>query len=167
MSKDFWYPENERKTQRQKIRKDPRKLKKLRNSAREAQASQEAPLVKPPTPPTIQENPIEPPIQEPTRTQAQVQTQPKTQQEILNELYTNPNFPTAYSGDLRKFLLEKESLSRHRKKRHIFKRRKVFVGGPYTAIQADTIFYRDYGRENAGYKYILGMGLKNNIIPVY
>ena len=51
--------------------------------------------------------------------------------------------------------MEKESLSRHRRKLHIFKRRKVFVGGPYTQIQADLIFYLNYGRQNQGYKYIL------------
>ena len=78
--------------------------------------------------------------------------------DILNEIYTNPKFPSAYSGDLKKFLLQKESLSRHRRKRHVSKHRKVLVGGPYSAVQADTIFYRDYGRQNDGYKYILGEG---------
>jgi len=51
--------------------------------------------------------------------------------------------------------MQKESLSRHRRKLHTFKRRKVFVSGPYTQIQADTIFYRNYSRQNNGYKYIL------------
>ena len=36
-----------------------------------------------------------------------------------------------------------------------FKRRKTMVYGPYTLLQADTIFYRNYSRQNSGYKYIL------------
>ena len=90
----------------------------------------------------------------------ETQTEPMTQKDILNEIYTNPNFPSAYSGDLKRFLLQKESLSRHRQKKHVFKRRRVLVGGPYSAVQADTIFYRDYARQNDGYKYILGKGYK-------
>ena len=90
------------------------------------------------------------------KTSQSAQTTPMSQQDILNELYTNPNFPSAYSGALKKFLLQKESISRHRQRKHIFKRRKVFVGGPFTAVQADTIFYRDYARQNNGFKYILG-----------
>ena len=53
--------------------------------------------------------------------------------------------------------MQKESISRHRRKLHRFKRRKVFVGGPYTLIQSDTIFYRGYARQNNGYKYILAV----------
>ena len=79
------------------------------------------------------------------------------QKQILNELYVNPNFPSAYSGDLKKFLLEKESLSRHKQKKHVFKRRKVFVSGPFSAIQADTVFYRGYSRQNNGFKYVLAV----------
>ena len=80
-----------------------------------------------------------------------------TKEQLLNELYTNPQFPTAYSGQIQKFILEKESISRHKQKRKNFKRRQVFVPAPFTAIQADTIFYRNYARQNAGYKYILAV----------
>lgn len=86
----------------------------------------------------------------------QVPTQvPMTEKAIINELWTNPNFPSAYSGNLKKYILEKESLSRHKNKYHVFKRRKVFVGGPFTLLQADTIHYRDYAFHNKNYKYIL------------
>jgi hypothetical protein len=74
----------------------------------------------------------------------------------LNEIYTNPALPSTYSGDIKKFILQKESISRHKRKLNIFKRRKVFVLGPWVAIQADTAFYISSGRKNDGYKYILG-----------
>lgn len=77
--------------------------------------------------------------------------------EKLDKLYTDPDFPSAYSGNLRKFLMQKESLSRHKRRIRKFKRRKVRVNGPYTQIQADTIFYRNYARQNNGYKYILAV----------
>ena len=71
------------------------------------------------------------------------------------------NFETikAYGGELKKFLLAKESLSRHRQRQKIFKRRKIFSSAPYVGLQADTINYRNYSRFNSGYGYILG-GLK-------
>ena len=78
-----------------------------------------------------------------------------TTDEILNKIYSDPKFPSAYSSDLKRFLLQKESLSRHKKRIKKFKRRKTFVGGPYTLIQSDTIFYRNFARANRGYKYIL------------
>ena len=74
-----------------------------------------------------------------------------------NDLYTDPNFPSAYSAGLKRFLLEKESLSRHKPIYKTFKRRRVFVSGPYTLIQADLIHYRQYSRYNKGYKYILAV----------
>jgi hypothetical protein len=77
------------------------------------------------------------------------------QSEILNELYTNPNFPSAYSGNIKKFILEKNSLSRHKRKVKVKKWRKVYVGGPFTAIQFDLIHYRQYSKENYGNNYIL------------
>jgi hypothetical protein len=87
-------------------------------------------------------------------------TQTKTnrdleQSEILNELYTNPNFPSAYSGNVKKFILEKNSLSRHKRKVKVKKWRKVYVGGPFTAIQFDLIHYRQYSEANYGHNYIL------------
>ena len=66
---------------------------------------------------------------QPTQTTvASTQTNPKTPRslnEILNELYTNPNYPSVYGGQLRKFILSKDSISKHRQRRKIFKRRKV------------------------------------------
>ena len=65
----------------------------------------------------------------PTKT-AQTQTTQKTARqltEILNELYTNPDFPSAYGGQLRKFIMSKDSISKHRQRRKIFKRRKVKI----------------------------------------
>jgi hypothetical protein len=74
----------------------------------------------------------------------------------LDEIYTNTKLPSSYSGDLKKYILQKESISRHKRKLNIFKRRKVFVLGPWVAIQADTAFYIRSARKNDGYKYILG-----------
>ena len=95
-----------------------------------------------------------------TTTQTTSTSNPTSQQTIsekLNKLYTDPDFPTAYSGNFRKFLMEKESLSRHKRRIFKFKRRKIKVNGPYTLIQADTIFYRNYSRQNNGFKYILAV----------
>ena len=75
----------------------------------------------------------------------------------LEKLYTDPDFPTTYSANLKKFLMKKESLSRHKRRIFKFKRRKIKINGPYTLIQADTIFYRNYSRQNQGYKYILAV----------
>ena len=88
--------------------------------------------------------------------QAQAPVNPATNQE-LNDLYTNPIIPSAYSGNLKKFILQKESISRHKQKINIFKRRHVFVSGPWSCVQADTVFYLDYGRQNDGNKYILAV----------
>ena len=88
------------------------------------------------------------------------QTTKKSLQEILNELYTNPEYPTAFGGELKKFILSKDTISKHRQRRKIFKRRKIFVNGPYIGVQADTINYRNYARFNSGFRYILGMLLK-------
>ena len=74
----------------------------------------------------------------------------------LEEIYTNPNLPTSYSGDIQKYIQQKESISLHKKKINIFKRRQIFVIGPWVAIQADTAFYIDTGHQNSGFKYILG-----------
>ena len=63
--------------------------------------------------------------------------------------------PPAYSAGLKQFLLEKESLSLHKQKYKIFKRRRVHVHGPFTLIQADLVHYRQYSRANKGFKYIL------------
>ena len=80
----------------------------------------------------------------------------KNLREILNELYTNPDYPSAFGGQLKQFILSKDSYSKHRQKRKIFKRRKIFVTGPYVGVQADTINYRNYARYNSGFRYILG-----------
>ena len=64
------------------------------------------------------------------RKAAETQTTQKTTRnlnEILNELYTNPDFPSAYGGQLKKFIMSKDSISKHRQRRKIFKRRKVKI----------------------------------------
>ena len=92
------------------------------------------------------------------RVTQQTQTNPTTNNPLTyNDLYTDVNNPPAYSAGLKKYLLEKESLSLHKQKFKIFKRRRVKVGGPYTLIQADLIHYRQYGRANKGFKYILAV----------
>lgn len=57
-----------------------------------------------------------------------------------HELFTNFKYPSAYSGDLQRFILENEAISRHRRRIHKFDRRKTRVNGPYTAIQVDTMW---------------------------
>ena len=159
MSKDFFYPTAEqRKEKRSKRDRENRNemsqvtqeptASRTRNPSLGHQVNQGSPT--PPSP-----NQSQPAV---NRKSMGTQTNPITTKDILNEIYTNPNFPSAYSGDLKRFLMQKESLSRHKKRKRVFQRRKVKVGGPYTAIQADTIFYRDYGRQNDGYKYILEKG---------
>jgi len=86
---------------------------------------------------------------------ARATNQPLTEKEIIEQLYLNPNFPSSYSGNLRKFLLEKESISRHKNRVKIFKRRKIFVQGPFTLLMSDTIHYRQYYKQNKGFRYIL------------
>ena len=78
-----------------------------------------------------------------------------TRTEILEKIYTDPKFPSYYSADLKKFLMTKESLSRHKKIVKKFKRRKVYTSGPFDSVQADLVVYKRYARENNGYKYIL------------
>ena len=50
---------------------------------------------------------------------------PRKLEEILNELYTNPDYPSAFGGELKKFIISKDSISKHKQRRKIFKRRKV------------------------------------------
>ena len=159
MSKDFSYPLNEEREKRKLENRKVRESKKLKMSQRTIpmRVNQEKATVRPKTPPAP---PLAVSPEAPTQMSKETQTNQMSKEDILNEIYTNPNFPSAYSGDLKKFLQQKESLSRHRKRRHVFKRRQVKVGGPYSAVQADTIFYRDYARQNDGYKYILGEGYK-------
>ena len=163
MSKDFFYQlpgqrSVKRNNQAQKSKENQKNKPLLETENRRNSSPQASPRVSPPASP-IQNLPAQRVTTQPVAQRTmETQTNPMTKKDLLNEIYTNPNFPSAYSGDLQKFLQQKESLSRHRQRRHIFKRRKVFVGGPYTAIQADTIFYRDYARQNNGFKYILGKG---------
>ena len=74
----------------------------------------------------------------------------------LNE-YLDLDNPAAYSGRVAEKLKSIESVSRHKRRMKKFLRRKVYVGGPYTQIQADLIHYRHYSRQNNGYKYILAV----------
>ena len=77
--------------------------------------------------------------------------------EIIDRIYTDIRFPSAYSAQLKKFLLSKESLSRHKKIIRKFKRRKVYSYGPFDSVQADLIFYKQFSRQNNGFKYILSI----------
>ena len=158
-SKDYFYPKNEKRARKENV-KTIRRQNSLpqsptnptdsdRGHSPEAQA---VPIVQPTVPNRHQQNPS---IQTQT-----VENQPlntMTKFEILNKIYTDPQFPTAYSAEIRKFLMQKESLSRHKQKINKFPRRKVFVSGPWTLIQADTIFYRNYARQNNNYQYILAV----------
>lgn len=87
----------------------------------------------------------------------------------LNE-YLDLDNPSAYSGRVAENLKSIESVSRHKRRLKKFSRRKVYVGGPYTQIQADLIHYRNYGKQNNGYKYILAVidcfSRKNYVRPM-
>ena len=98
-------------------------------------------------------------------TETQTGPTKRTLKEIFNELYKNPDYPTAFGGQLKKFILSKDSISKHRQRRKTFKRRKIFVAGPYVGVQADTINYRTYARYNSGFRYILGR-LKSRLISI-
>ena len=157
--KDFSYQEPEAENQvnlpekREKIR--------LRDFARIPQNKQNGnpPQTPPPPPPSPTSPPPKSNPEMKTGTKknltASSPTRILTPMEKLDKLYTDPDFPSAYSGNLKQFLLQKESLSRHKRRIFKFKRRKIKVNGPYTLIQADTVFYRNYSRQNKGYKYIL------------
>ena len=153
-SDDYWYPEQTKKPRKGKNPKNvndhPKDLPKTRQSARiQAQKS-----------PAQTQQPAAKNLAVTTSTQTTSTSNQKSQPTIsekLNKLYTDPDFPTAYSGNFRKFLMEKESLSRHKRRIFKFKRRKIKVNGPFTLIQADTIFYRNYSRQNNGFKYILAV----------
>ena len=160
-SDDYWYPEQTKKARKDKNPKNANESRapqsdspKIRQSAR-IQAQNQAPI-----PPQAVENHAATTSNQTTKPKTSStanQTSPPTIMEKLNKLYTDPDFPSAYSGNFRKFLMKKESLSRHKRRIFKFKRRKIKVNGPYTLIQADTIFYRNYARQNNGYKYILAV----------
>ena len=151
---DYYYPENENQKH---VRRKTNEVIKYQNKSPNQDSDSNA--IPPPIFPRV-EVPVVPvpTVSHTTIPTTSPEVPPKmTQKEILNKIYTDVNFPSAYSGDVRRFLLQKESLSRHRRKLHIFKRRKVYVGGPYQLIQADLIFYRNYARKNSGYQYILAV----------
>ena len=150
---DFYYPQNERKKRKkgENTNQVPSRRDSDRRSSPARQILTTPPSGSPPNPP---------PVVEASKRTAETQTYPilnqtLTPKEKLDQLYTDPDFPTAYSANLKSFLMEKTSLSRHKQIRRNFKRRKTMVYGPYTLLQADTIFYRNYSRQNSGYKYIL------------
>ena len=154
---DFWYPEpkRNRKSNPPENENAPHQDQNLRP---DSDRTPETPGTPEPaqTPPIAQAKSSQnQTTNSKTTSVSATQTKKPTTLEKLNELYTDPDFPSAYSGNFQKFLREKESLSRHRRRIKKFKRRKVKVNGPFTLIQADTIFYRNYARQNGGYKYIL------------
>ena len=145
---DFYYPKERKKSKK--------------NLEQKKQEREKTPIISTELPENQQvTNPVTSQIQipdHPVVSIASTQTLPNRdleEKEILNELYTNPNFPSAYSGNVKKFILEKPSLSRHKRKVKIKKWRKVYVGGPFTAIQFDLIHYRQYSGNNYGHNYIL------------
>ena len=59
-------------------------------------------------------------------------TKPKPDQDFrdkLNDLFTNPKFPTSYSRYLRRYFRDNPTLSRHAPVRKKFLRRKMIVNG--------------------------------------
>ena len=149
---DYYYPPNRRRGRENKTQ--PRNQSLTRDSNKED--------LQPPVSPAREASPSPPNPQEasdqiapsPSTATATTFSSLKPAQK-LEQLYLDPDFPTAYSGALKKFLQTKESLSRHRQRQKKFKRRKTLVYGPYQLLQADTVFYKDFARQNGGHKYIL------------
>ena len=91
----------------------------------------------------------------------------------LEQLYTNPSNPGAYSGfnafkrllkekkikinddKIKRFLQKKESYSLHRPRRDNFPTKKVIVGGIRDTFQIDLVDMQKLADENNGYRYIL------------
>lgn len=78
------------------------------------------------------------PQNSPTRLEQNLQAKAQVEK-TPHELFTNFKYPSAYSGDLQRFILENDAISRHRRRIYKFDRRKTRVNGPYTAIQVDTM----------------------------
>jgi hypothetical protein len=157
---DFYYPATSKKKNQVKGQKNPQKSQvKIRKSpvrstspVAAANQSPRTPIA-PSSPARVQAVSPEPVNQEVAQ---RFQNPNRNEGEELDELYTNAKIPSGYSGDIKQYILQKESISRHKRKLNIFKRRKVFVLGPWVAIQADTAFYISSAHQNDGYKYILG-----------
>ena len=157
---DFYYPQNSRKRNQRVTQRDAREESRKKTEVRNDSDRERSPVRVNQRDIPVQNFPSPPNQAVASKQTATTQTvttmSPKrTPQEKLEKLYTDPDFPTAYSAGLKKFLQEKTSLSRHKQIQRRFKRRKTLVYGPYTTLQADTIFYRNYARQNHGYKYIL------------
>ena len=121
------------------------------------QAHSESPQMSPPMSPQM--SPLSPHQTVPRKINLREKAAPKgsmsqPKKATLNE-YLDLKNPAAYSGKVAENLKSIESVSRHKRRLKKFRRRKVYVGGPYTQIQADLIHYRNYSRQNNGYKYIL------------
>lgn len=80
----------------------------------------------------------ETPPNSPNRPEPSLQMQAQAKK-TPHELFTNFKYPSAYSGDIKRFILENEAISRHRRRIYKFDHRKTRVNGPYTAIQVDTM----------------------------
>ena len=164
---DYYYPqrleirrnaqkenEKEQKREKQNGRGDlqSQKTKNERKIPKELQKTQKAPAL--PSPQVETANLME---EEPQQVTQKKTFEEMTPLEIIDKIYSDPKFPSAYSADLKKYLLSKESLSRHKRIIRKFKRRRVFSSGPYDSVQADLIFYKQFSRQNEGYKYILSV----------
>ena len=122
-SNDFYYPPQRRRRRRERTPSPA--LNQPANQSDSDNVSlpplnQNLDQVRLPSQARIEENP---------KMTTSVQTEPMTPMAKLNEMYTDPHFPSAYSADLKKFLKSKESLSRHKRIIKKFKRRKIFVHG--------------------------------------
>ena len=166
---NFYYPTPRRRKNRENDEKVAKELRTRPNPQGEPSISS---IPKPPVSPSpkvtqkprrVNLNSINPKVKDQAKgarltitTETQTDPTKRTLKEIFNELYKNPDYPTAFGGQLKKFILSKDSISKHRQRRKTFKRRKIFVTGPYVGVQADTINYRTYARYNSGFRYILG-----------
>ena len=139
---DYYYPtlkRKERKNAKKTPERDPQNSRRQLPKNPSTSSTQNPPISRPPSPIPAEKVTTSIQTQEDTQTTkskkdshqlkaATTQTIPKATKnltEILNELYTNPDFPTAFGGQLKKFILSKDSISKHRQRRKIFKRRKV------------------------------------------
>ena len=90
----------------------------------------------------------------------QTQTSQKTNGSDLYDLYTSLYYPNGYTGSLKSIantLNTFSGYSLHKQKRKNFKRRRIFVPGPFHSFQGDLIEYSNskMAHANNNYRFIL------------
>lgn len=98
--------------------------------------AEETPQSSPPSPPVPQNTTRQKPSRtaDPTATDRDDSDPNRSFEDALNQIYTNFASPAAFSGALESFIRKKRSISLHRKRRKVFKRRKFISRMPLGAV---------------------------------